>query len=207
MKIIAINGKSGSGKSFISTCLQYLLDDESENFEFINFQKLVQRDCIKPKFEIVSFADKLKECASIILNCKKENFENHSFKNSLIGDIYPNLTYRQFLNQFADLSFQLNQNIWSNSLFNSLKENHFYIISDLRFKHEFVKCKSNSSFLIRIKSNQHFIHDHVSETDLDDVPDNQFDLIIDNSNKNTFDLMAKLINHKEQFETFLNQIV
>jgi hypothetical protein len=53
-----------------------------------------------------------------------------------------------------------------------------WIITDMRYRNEFERVKSEGGITIRINSNRAKIIDHISETDLDDE---KFDFVIDNS--------------------------
>jgi hypothetical protein len=204
--IIVISGKAQSGKDFTANLFQYHLDENSKLISNFDFKRNIVLKEIQPKFEIKRFADKLKEVCSNILNVPRWKYEMLDFKQSKIGGIYGDLTYRQFLNKFADLSYSLNQNIWSNSLFESFEKNKHYIIADLRFKHELEDCKNHklqndNLILIRIKSENYLEHNHISETDLDDVPDSEFDFIINNSEKNFQKLEKQILEIVKKMET------
>jgi hypothetical protein len=203
-KIIVLSGKAQSGKDFTAKLFQYYLDDSLKKTTFSEFKEQIFDNpmfgqFIRPNFEIKRFADKLKEVCSNILNVPRWKYEMLDFKQSKIGGIYKDLTYREFLNKFADLSYSLNQNIWSNALFESFEKNKNYIIPDLRFKHELEDCKkyklqNDNCFLIRIKSQNYLEHNHISEIDLDDVQDSEFDFIIDNSEKNLEKLENQILD-------------
>lgn len=205
-KIIVISGKAQSGKDFSASLFQFHLDDSLKKTTFNEFKDQIFKDpyfgeLIIPKYEIKRFGDKLKEVCSNILNVPRYKYEKLEFKQSKIGGIYADLTYREFLNKFADLSYSLNKNIWSNSLFESLEKDKNYIIADLRFKHELEDCKKHNCILIRIKSNTHLNHNHISEIDLDDVPDSEFDFIMENSEKNFQKLENQILTIIKEMET------
>lgn len=199
--IIAISGKAQSGKDFTANLFHYHLDENSKLMSNFDFKRNIVLKEIQPKFEIKRFADKLKEICSNILNVPRYKYEKLEFKQSKIGGIYGDLTYRQFLNKISDLTSSFNENLWSNSLFESLEKDKNYIIADLRFKHELEDCKKHNCILIRIKSNTHLNHNHISEIDLDDVPDSEFDFIIENSEKNFQKLENQIITIIKEMET------
>lgn len=83
------------------------------------------------------------------------------------------------------------ENVWCDALFNKvsvLEDNNIIIIDDCRFKNEFYRFK-DIAVTIRLVANENdrrkradsFRDDtnHPSEIDLDDIPDEQFDLTID----------------------------
>lgn len=85
-------------------------------------------------------------------------------------------------------------NKFINSYLNYFTKNCDYmILTDMKFKNEYDKLKGLNPIFIRIKRNTGIIDDHYTETDLDDIPDSEFDYIIDN-NGSVDDLKIKVNN-------------
>ena len=72
------------------------------------------------------------------------------------------------------------------------------IIKDMRFKVEYEQMKLLDPVFIRVKSNMGNMDTHPSETDLDDVPDSDFHIVIDNTCTRT--------QLKEQVQTIVKKL-
>lgn len=84
--IIGISGKIESGKDTVGSIIRYLtmrnveLNYTEKQFnEFLPFLD-------KSKWEVKKFADKVKECASLILGIPRKDFEKIEVKNSELGE-------------------------------------------------------------------------------------------------------------------------
>jgi hypothetical protein len=89
--IIGISGKIGSGKDTVGKIIQYLtskqlnklntVDSTSEFNQFLysSYQPEINH------WQIVKFADKLKECVSIVTGISREDLEKEEVKNSTLG--------------------------------------------------------------------------------------------------------------------------
>jgi hypothetical protein len=81
------------------------------------------------------------------------------------------------------------EDFWINQLKKSLNPNDFPIITDCRFKDELKWCKENGFTTIKlyrdIDKRIEFVgnrdQNHKSEIDLDDIPDTEYDYVIDNN--------------------------
>lgn len=95
--IILISGKIGSGKDTVA--------------------KMIQNKCKHKKFEIKSWADKLKEVCSIIMGCPIEELYTQEGKAS-VCKLYPKFTKREIAQKIGTdlLRNQFNQNVWVNAL-------------------------------------------------------------------------------------------
>lgn len=88
--IIGISGKIGSGKDTVGKIIQYLTVRKKEHAQhdeciedFNAFAKIYpQRHC---DWKVVKFADKLKECVSIVTGISREDLEKEEVKNSTLG--------------------------------------------------------------------------------------------------------------------------
>ena len=95
MSIISISGKKGAGKDLVGKIIQYymFMDIPIKNRyypmdEFIHEYLLNTNINLNKEsgYTIKKFAAKVKEVCSIITGIPVERFDNHDFKNSLLGD-------------------------------------------------------------------------------------------------------------------------
>lgn len=145
--IIGISGKIGSGKDTIGRIIQYLtcsamgiqieMKDWIDKPDYNNF---------RPDWQIVKFADALKDIVCILTGCTREQLEDEEFKNSKLSDEWkkersvidingvnidmsnaPKVapTYRNILQYIGTdlLRNQLHENVWVNALFSKYKYN------------------------------------------------------------------------------------
>jgi hypothetical protein len=89
--IIAISGKMGSGKDTIGEIIQYISAESKIDMVSQN-QSVSLEDLIKGKFkensdwEIKKMAGKLKDIASILIGCTREQLEDREFKEKELGE-------------------------------------------------------------------------------------------------------------------------
>lgn len=163
-KLIGISGKIGAGKDLTGAML--MQSGSADGY----------------LFRIKKFADTLKACAALILNCDVSKFEDHTFKSTPLGGNWGRLTPREFLQKFGtEVGRQIHPDVWVNSLFEGLGPYDHRIITDVRFPNEADAIKRNGGVNIRVIRDIGTTGDiatHASETALDDYP---FDYIIDNS--------------------------
>lgn len=175
---IAIAGKAKSGKNTLAS----LLKDNLEKQLF---------PC-----RIFAFADPIKKIAMKMFPLAERDWfwgpsEN---RNTIIPDAYNNgnpLTCRQLLLDIGKFGRKYNPNIWVNSTMDDIdlfvqssninSVPNVPIVSDLRFKEEISALRKSDFYLIRIKRSKADakIND-ISETDLDDISDSEFNEIIQN---------------------------
>lgn len=167
--IVGISGYAGSGKDTLAG--------------------IIQRE--EPRWEVRKFADKLKQVAAIILNCKPMDFEDQHFKRSPLpsrwdiwdGEVHRHMTVREFLQNLGTDAIRngLHENTWVNALMAEYDKGGLYpkgwIITDVRFPNEYLAIKGRGGVMIRINRGEP-TNAHVSETALDNV---QFDIEIDNN--------------------------
>jgi hypothetical protein len=210
MVLIGLVGKLGSGKDYIA-----------DNIVIPLFKE--------PHLKM-AFADQIK------INVMTKN-------NIPFNDVYVNKTEqsRTLLQQEGTEKGRdtINKNIWVDYLDNWIKIYKYkgvehFIVSDVRFKNELEYIKNNGGILIKIvaPSRNHArltaeskcdtvaynkIKSHISECDLDDIPEDQFDMIIDNDTQftpeqsilNNRKLMLKLhkIVSKSYKQNLINKIL
>ncbi len=90
--IIGISGKIGSGKDTVGQIIQYLIWKETKESKhsilpFIELDKnTLQECCYLSTWEVKKFADKLKDIVCLLINCTREQLEDHEFKNTELGE-------------------------------------------------------------------------------------------------------------------------
>ncbi len=87
MAIIGVSGKIGSGKDTVGHIIQYLTEPELQNAS--GCQDFLENGHVMINYpytwQIKKFADKLKECISIITGISREDLEKSEVKNSELG--------------------------------------------------------------------------------------------------------------------------
>ena len=153
--IIGVSGKIGSGKDTVGKIIQYLTDKNRAGYtnpdserDYNDYCKSIFKG--KANWQIKKFADKLKECISIITGISREDLEKEEIKSSMLGEewayysilntgenkyerfsytkeySFPSLPYkfpvRQLLQEFGtEVGRQIHPNFWVNALFNEYK--------------------------------------------------------------------------------------
>lgn len=149
---IAFGYKMGTGKD---ACVKYLLNNYGG--EKIYFAK--------PIYDILYYAQKL--CG---LNIEKD---------------------RKFL-QFIGTNWgrEKDPDMWVNLVLKDLPNSENIYCSDVRFLNEFRNLKNKGWIMIKVNRNTEFIHSnrigtgketHISEHELDTLPDSEWDFILDNN--------------------------
>lgn len=161
-------------------------------------------------FEKHAFADKLKQCAAIILGCKVERFEDNTFKDSATwipnqGSPDPYLTGRQILQKLGtEVGRNIHPDIWVEALLRDYRyrwthnmtncDNPLilpnWIVPDVRFLSEVKAIEGRGGFVIRINRDTSYSDSHPSEIGLDDYP---FKYVV-NNNGTLDELKDKLSN-------------
>lgn len=190
MLLIGLCGKIGVGKDFIAKKLSnYLIKHRVSNV-------------------ILSFADQLKINSMI-------GFEK-TFEECFISKTESS---RKFLQTYGTgCRDEYGENIWIEYLeawinVLSMRNVKIVIISDVRYKNEFDFIKSQNGMLIKIDAElRNFskifeetngnseklkeIQQHVSETTMDNFPDEIYDIIVDNNDIIYNKMTAKILNFK-----------
>ena len=74
------------------------------------------------------------------------------------------------------------RDIWIKVLFDTIKNENKVVITDLRFKNEYDECREKGVFIIKVVRPEMGSSDtHVSETDLDNISDSEYDAFVVNS--------------------------
>lgn len=190
--IIGITGKAQSGKDTACRIVQLIntvdydcacLEGEGEKYILDNVDNILPITCMWEKH---AFADKLKECASIILGIPRFMFESGEFKESFTSLPLSNkegepMTNREFLQYFGtEVGRSIDKNLWIKALMYSYgrdKESH-WIIPDVRFPNEADAIRNAGGVLWKIEREGSGAGNHISEKLIDDI---MVDIIIENN--------------------------
>lgn len=199
--IIGITGKAQSGKDTACKIIQLkeiydkLLSDDNEFLK----EDFILRDLeygghIKGKWKKHAFADKLKECAAIILGENRRSFEDNFFKKQFTQLPLNNkegepMTNREFLQCFGtEVGRSIDKDLWVKSLINDYKKaindsdnecnQVYWIIPDVRFPNEANAIKQAGGKIIKINREGSGAGSHISEQLIDQIP---FDYEINNN--------------------------
>lgn len=159
-KIIAIVGKKGSGKDTIGNIIKEL----------------------DPEFQQYSFAMPIKKVITDVFGIPNSQLEGRKEKETPIERWY-NKSPRDLMKDVGDaFKEKINKNIWIDILFDTIKDKEKVVITDLRFKNEYDKCREKGVFIIKVVRPEINSSDtHISETDLDSICDSKYDAYILNS--------------------------
>ena len=161
-------------------------------------------DYTKRKYELRAFAEPVKEIVSQAVGTA--SYVLDLYKESRLVDvngISSNLTIRELYRKTADFYKELlGEDIFAKLMLRRLAyENYEFprvIITDMRFKVEYEQMELLDPIFIRVKRDMGNMDTHPSETDLDDVPDNVFHFVIDNTCTRT--------QLKEQVQTIVKKL-
>ena len=177
--IIGLHGKMGAGKSTVADSLVSVLDMK------FNIDSTIK-----------SFATPIYKLISLLFDETVEEIKRN--KNTLVRPrSFTGLrSYRELLqNVGMELRDIVNADIWIDALFGRGNQKvllewtggyNWWVIDDLRFINEFYKIKEVGGKLIKVKRDiQNNLKDDIlnnqSEIDLDSIPDDEWDLILDNN--------------------------
>ena len=203
--IIGITGKAQSGKDTACKIIQlidyyrYLLGDEEqlkvseEDFVLKNLNGTI---ITGSRWEKHAFADKLKECASLILGVNRESFEYNSFKESFTTLPLSNkegepMTNREFLQYFGtEVGRNIDKDLWVKALMRGyekssimflpsmIRDKGLWIVPDVRFPNEADAIRNAGGVLWKIERDGSGAGNHISEKLIDDI---MVDIIIENN--------------------------
>jgi hypothetical protein len=136
--ILALSGKSGSGKDIVGKIIQYLTDKDKGGYSHPDSQNDFESYCknFKQKYcdwEIKKYAGKVKEIASLLTGIPIEKFEDQEFKKTTLSEEWdfadndaPDniMTIRMFLQKLGTEAMRngLHTNVWVNALFADYKQ-------------------------------------------------------------------------------------
>jgi len=200
MVLIGISGKIGVGKDFITSNVVIPIFNRS------NYLQL-------------AFADQIKVNVMTKMNI---SYDNLYYKKTDIS--------RRLLQEEGSYGRKENSNIWVKYVENwitiySKRGLENFVISDCRYKNESDYIKNMGGILVRVKADDrnedrliqeasssgsfdnevyNKIKNHSSECDLDQLPDNYFDIVIDNSKQTSLNIeklqesLLEIISYRNQ---------
>lgn len=157
--VIVISGKKRVGKDTVADILEKYLGG-------IHFER----------FSIASY---LKRGVAALVNKSQSELE----KGKDVLDISNGVTPRDLYKSIGDLiRDSLGKTFFINTLIEEVlkSQKKIVVISDMRYRHEYEELKKLDPVFIRIKNKNLPKDDHTSETDLDSIPDSEFNYVIDN---------------------------
>ena len=182
--IIGISGKAQSGKDtvckmIIYTIWYYSCSQRLQPFSLEHYNNTYEKfgDVIDFTYWYkTSFANKLKQCLSNILNVSISKFEDNEFKKSEVE--WLGITVRELLQKFGTaIRNEVSDDFWVKACLNNLEKDDDYLITDVRFKSEAKGIKDLEGIIIRVNREGAGAGNHISEIDLDDY---SFDYVINN---------------------------
>lgn len=113
---------------------------------------IIPKNSKRFNIEQKSFAHKVKQCASIILNISIEVLDSSNFKDTYLKDW--GMTGREFLQKLGTdaMRFGLHRDVWVKALLSDLNEKSKWIVTDTRFLNEIsalVKLNSKNIYVFR----------------------------------------------------------
>ena len=145
--LIGISGKIGAGKDAIGSFLQYQYG-----------------------YDVIKFADKIKEMASILTNTDITLHKTQEGKQTYLDEW--GMSIREFQQRLGTEAMRngLHPDTWVIATLSHFKPNYKWVVTDVRFKNEAESILSRGGQLIRVdRPNNPFPQsDHPSELDLDD---------------------------------------
>lgn len=180
--IIGISGKAQSGKDTVCKMIAYTVwyynySQRLEPFGIDHYESRMY-SIWGVDYWHVSFANKLKQCLSVILNTPTVDvFESNDFKKSEID--WLGMTVRELLQKFGTaIRNEVCDDFWVKACLKDYKKGDNWLVSDVRFKSEAKGIKNLEGIIVRVNREGAGAGNHISEVDLDDY---QFDYVIDNN--------------------------
>ena len=129
-------------------------------------------------YEVVSFADKLKDITCVLSGCTREDLEDYDFKELVYVPSYlrpycgnaEKPTFRAFLQHFgSEVMRGVNDNIWIDCTLSNASETKGLIISDCRFPNEAKAVKERGGIVIKVVREGCGGDSHCSEVGVDEI--------------------------------------
>ena len=128
-------------------------------------------------YEVVSFADKLKDITCVLSGCTREDLEDYDFKETQLVPDYlrpycgndKKPTFRAFLQYFgSEVMRGVNDDIWIDCTLSNCGED--CIVSDCRFPNEAKAIKAKGGIVIKVvRPDVKASDSHQSETRIDEI--------------------------------------
>ena len=182
--IIGVSGKAQSGKDTVSKMIVYTIwyyncSQRLQPFSLEHYNNTYEKfgDVIDFTYWYkTSFANKLKQCLSDILDVSISKFEDNEFKKSEVE--WLGITVRELLQKFGTaIRNEVSDDFWVKACLNNLEKDDDYLITDVRFKSEAKGIKDLEGIIVRVNREGAGAGNHISEIDLDDY---SFDYVINN---------------------------
>jgi len=189
-KIVLVSGKKRVGKDTFAT---HFIDN--------NYHRIAFADQLKKDYE--SFMINIMKADANLIDCHGIKKESGTGIIKADGKEMTNREGMQWYGQMIKDSF--GTFYWVDYVCTYIKNvGGNFIITDVRFPFEIERTVYNLKtaydiIKVRIKRNTGLIDTHISETAFDNVPENEFDYIIDNNSS------LKNFHHKSQ--SIMNEIV
>lgn len=163
-KVIVLSGKKRVGKDTVSSILSGMISNKGKYFHKI------------------AIAGKIKKMLSVLTGNSVDAYLDRNKEEVIFKE---GLTPRDMYRKLGDLirdnlgkTYLIDQVV---SKCNRLVDFYDYVfITDMRYLHEFEELKKLDPIFIRIKKDVEG-DNHSSEVDLDNLPDSEFDYVIDNN--------------------------
>lgn len=163
-KVIVLSGKKRVGKDTVSSILSGMISNKGKYFYKI------------------AIAGKIKKMLSVLTGNSVDAYLDRNKEEVIFKD---GLTPRDMYRKLGDLirdnlgkTYLIDQVV---SKCNRLVDFYNYVfITDMRYLHEFEELKKLDPIFIRVKKDVEG-DNHSSEVDLDNLPDSEFDYVIDNN--------------------------
>ena len=121
---------------------------------------------LDPEFQQYSFAMPIKKVITDVFGVPDSQLEDRDLMKD-VGDAFKE---------------KFDRNIWIDILFDTIKDKEKVVITDLRFKNEYDKCREKGVFIIKVVRPEINSSDtHISETELDNISDSKYDAFVVNS--------------------------
>jgi phosphomevalonate kinase len=163
-KIIALSGKAGVGKDYIAQCLD---KHTVVKTLIVSFADQIKMDCIVRRN--LSFDN--------VYNCKDEKSREvlQQYGTEEGRDVYGKDMWCEYLENWMNIHYERNH----------IK---LFIITDCRFRNEIDWVRKMNGYVIRVIASdrgcatmKNGLENHVSEIELDEVINSEFDMILNNA--------------------------
>lgn len=148
LNLIGISGKKGAGKDTVGMMI---------------------RKATGNRFKLKSYAAKLKEVASVMLDIPAYSFDDREVKNKKLGPEWNHMTVREFLQKLGTDAVRngLHDETWINLLFKNYNEACSWVITDVRMLNEAHRIHMHGGIIVRVTASWTEEDNHVTETEGD----------------------------------------
>lgn len=172
--IVGLAGYAGVGKDTIACTIQYILacDVNGMTIEDVLEKKDTHQWWleIKSGWRTKSYAEKLKQVASLVTGVPIYKFNDHEFKKSNLGKEWGFMSVREFLQRLGTDAMRkgLYDSVWINALMSGYTPSDKWLITDVRFPDEAQAIKDRGGVIVRVnRPNVGPTNNHISELAMD----------------------------------------